>query len=175
MEEAKWYVVHTRTGYENKVKTDLEKTVENRNMQDLIQEIKVPTEEVVEIKETKDKVTRKLVQRKLYPCYLMVKMIMNTETWYIVRNATGVTGFVGPGSEPVPLTDAEVEEMGVERSSSELSYGVGDEVRVIDGPLENFVGKVESINTEQQKLTIVVNMFGRDTAVDLDFLQVKRV
>lgn len=171
MDEAKWYVVHTRTGYENKVKTDLEKTVENRNMQDRIQEIKIPTEEVVEIKDGK----KKVVQRKLYPCYLMVKMIMDSESWYVVRNASGVTGFVGPGSDPVPLTDEEVTAMGVEKIPIELDIQVGESVRIESGILENFVGVVEAIDTERQKISVVVNMFGRETPVELDFIQVKKV
>ena len=171
MDEAKWYVVHTRTGYENKVKTDLEKTVENRNMQDRIQEIKITTEEVGEIKDGK----KKVVQRKLYPCYLMVKMIMDSESWYVVRNASGVTGFVGPGSDPVPLTDEEVTAMGVEKIPIELDIQVGESVRIESGILENFVGVVEAIDTERQKISVVVNMFGRETPVELDFIQVKKV
>lgn len=170
MDEAKWYVVHTRTGYENKVKTDLEKTVENRNMQDLITEIKIPMEDVIEIKDGE----KKLVSRKVYPCYIMVKMVMNSETWYVVRNATGVTGFVGPGSDPIPLTDEEVTAMGVEKIPIELDVEVGDQVRIISGPLENFVGKVLNIDTEKQKIRILINMIRRETPVELDFVQVKR-
>jgi transcriptional antiterminator NusG len=169
--EAKWYVVHTRTGYENKVKTDLEKTVENRNMGDRIQEIKIPTEEVVEIKDGK----KKVVTRKIYPCYLMVKMIMDSETWYVVRNASGVTGFVGPGSDPVPLTDEEVTAMGVERIPIVLDIEPGESVRVESGPLEGFVGTVEEIDDERQKLKVIVSMFGRETPVELDFIQVKKI
>lgn len=171
MEEAKWYVVHTRTGYENKVKTDLEKTVEHRDMQDLIQEIKIPTEEVVEIKDGQ----KKTVSRKIYPCYIMVKMILTSETWYIVRNATGVTGFVGPGTDPVPLTDEEVTAMGVERIPIQLDVQVGDSVRICSGPLENFVGVVDYIDEERQKLRVIINMINRDTPVELDFFQVKPV
>lgn len=171
MEEAKWYVVHTRTGYENKVKTDLEKTVEHRDMQNLIQEIKIPTEDVIEIKDGK----KKMVQRKVYPCYIMVKMIMNSETWYIVRNATGVTGFVGPGTDPVPLTDEEVNIMGVESIPIEIDVQVGDQVRIINGPLEGFVGKVDMIDHERQKLRVIINMIHRETPVELDFVQVKPV
>ncbi len=169
MEEAKWYVVHTRTGYENKVKTDLEKTVEHRDMQDLIQEIKIPTEEVVEIKEGQ----KKTVSRKIYPCYIMVKMVMTSETWYIVRNATGVTGFVGPGTDPVPLTDEEVTAMGVERIPLKLDLQVGDSVRITSGALENFVGIVDHIDVERQKIRVIINMIQRDTPVELDFFQVK--
>jgi len=170
MEEAKWYVVHTRTGYENKVKTDLEKTVENRGLADKILEIKIPTEEVVEIKDGK----KKTVSRRLYPCYIMVKMIMNSETWYVVRNASGVTGFVGPGSDPVPLTEEEVTEMGVERVPVEVDIEVGESVRIEEGPLENFTGIVKSIDREHHKLSVMVNMFGRETAVELEYTQVKK-
>ena len=137
-EEAKWYVVHTYSGYENKVKEDLEKTVENRSLQDLILEVKYPTEEVVEMKDSK----RKVVQRKLFPGYVMVKMIMNDNTWYVVRNTRGVTGFVGPGSKPIPLSDEEVTAMGVEHIPIELDIVVGESVRVVSGPLENFIGTV---------------------------------
>ena len=129
MQEPKWYVVHTRTGYENKVKADLEKTVENRNMGDLIVEIRVPTEEVVEVKGGK----RKVSQRRIYPCYIMVKMIMTSEIWYIVRNAGGVTGFVGPGSDPVPLSEEEVAAMGVERLPIIIEVEVGEYLRLVAG------------------------------------------
>jgi transcription termination/antitermination factor NusG len=171
MEEAKWYVVHTRTGYENKVKTDLEKTVEHRGMQNLIQEIKIPTEEVIE---TAKDGGRKRVQRKVYPCYIMVKMIMNSETWYIVRNATGVTGFVGPGTDPVPLSDEEAAAMGVERVAID-HVAVGDHVRIIGGPLNDLVGVVESVDEENQKLRVVIDMIHRKTPVDLEFYQVRPV
>lgn len=171
MEEAKWYVVHTRTGYENKVKTDLEKTVENRGLADKILEIKIPTEEVVEIKDGK----KKTVSRRLYPCYIMVKMIMNSETWYVVRNASGVTGFVGPGSDPVPLTEDEVTEMGVERVPVEVDIEVGENVRIEEGPLENFTGVVKNIDREHHKLSVMVNMFGRETSVELEYTQVKKI
>lgn len=171
MENAKWYVVHTRTGYENKVKTDLEKTVENRKMQDRILEMKIPTEEIIEIKDGK----KKTVSRKLYPCYLMVKMVMDSETWYIVRNASGVTGFVGQGSDPVPLSEEEVELMNVERPPVVLDIAEGEEVRIVDGPLENFNGKVVLVDVDHQKLRVIVNMFGRETPVELDFAQVKKL
>lgn len=170
-EEAKWYVVHTRTGYENKVKSDLEKTVENRNLQHQIVEIKIPTEEVVEIKDNK----KKLVQRKVYPCYIMVKMVMNSETWYVVRNATGVTGFVGPGSDPIPLTDEEVALMGVERVSIELDVEVGDEVRITNGPFENFTGTVVSIDHEAQTLKVQIEAAHRIAPPELNFYEVKRI
>lgn len=170
-EEAKWYVAHTYSGYENKVKEDLEKTVENRNLQDMILEVKYPTEEVVEIKDGKRKVT----QRKTYPGYVMVKMIMNDNTWYIVRNTRGVTGFVGPGSKPIPLTDEEVTAMGVERVPIELDIEVGESVRVIAGPLENFLGTVEALDPERQKVKLTVSMFGRNTPVELDYIEVQKI
>ena len=147
MEEAKWYVVHTYSGYENKVKEDLIKAVENRNLQDMILEVKYPTEEVVEIKDGK----RKVYQRKVFPGYVMVKMIMNDKTWYVVRNTRGVTGFVGPGSKPIPLSDEEVTAMGVERIPIELDIEVGESVRVVSGPLENFIGTVEALDPEPRR------------------------
>ena len=170
-EEAKWYVVHTYSGYENKVKEDLEKTVENRNLQDMILEVKYPTEEVVEIKDAK----RKVVQRKVYPGYVMIKMIMNDKTWYVVRNTRGVTGFVGPGSKPIPLTDEEVTAMGVEHIPIELDIAVGESVRVVSGPLENFIGTGEALDPERQKVKLVVSMFGRNTPVELDYIQVQKL
>lgn len=170
-EEAKWYVVHTYSGYENKVKEDLEKSVENRHLEDLILEVKYPTEEVIEVKDGKRKVT----QRKVFPGYVMVKMIMNDNTWYVVRNTRGVTGFVGPGSKPIPLSDEEVTAMGVERIPIRLDITVGENVRIISGPLENFIGTVEGLDTERQKIKVVVSMFGRDTRVELDFIQVQKI
>ena len=170
-EEAKWYVVHTYSGYENKVKEDLEKTVENRSLQDLILEVKYPTEEVVEMKDSK----RKVVQRKLFPGYVMVKMIMNDNTWYVVRNTRGVTGFVGPGSKPIPLTDEEVTAMGVEHIPIELDIVVGESVRVIAGPLENFIGTGEALDPERQKVKLVVSMFGRNTPVELGYIQEQKL
>lgn len=168
---AYWYVVHTYSGYENKVKTNLEKTIENRGLEKWIEEVKVPTEEVVEIKDGK----RKSVVRKKYPGYLMVKMILTDESWYVVRNTRGVTGFVGPGSKPIPLTEAEVEAMGVERVPVVLDAAVGETVRILSGPLENFLGTIEEIDSGSQKVRVVVSMFGRNTSVELDFLQVERV
>lgn len=171
MEEAKWYVVHTRTGYENKVKTDLEKTVENRNMQDLIQEIMIPLEESIEIKDGK----KKTVSRKVYPCYLMVKMVMNSQTWYIVRNASGVTGFVGPGSDPIPLSDEEVAAMGVEPRSVEVDFEVGESVRVDTGPFKDLLGQIVEIDADRQKVKLTVSMFGRETSVELDCTEIKKL
>lgn len=173
-ESAKWYVVHTYSGYENKVKDNIEKTVENRGMQDLIQEVVIPMEEVVETKETEEGETeRKAVMRKVLPGYVIVKMVLNDVTWYIVRNTRGVTSFVGPGSKPVPLTDDEVVELGIEKLTVEVDFVVGDSVKVCSGPLDGFIGVVEEINTEKQKVKITVSMFGHDTPVELDFYQVE--
>lgn len=169
-EEAKWYVAHTYSGYENKVKEDLEKTVENRGLQDMILEISYPTEEVVEMKDGK----RKVVTRKMLPGYVMIKMIMNDKTWYVVRNTRGVTGFVGPGSKPVPLTDEEVTKLGVEYIPIELDLSVGESVRVVSGPLENFIGTVEALDPERQKVKLTVSIFNRDTPVELDYIQVQK-
>ena len=170
-EEAKWYVAHTYSGYENKVKEDLEKTVENRGLQDMILEISYPTEEVVEMKDGK----RKVVTRKMLPGYVMIKMIMNDKTWYVVRNTRGVTGFVGPGSNPVPLTDEEVTKLGVEYIPIELDLSVGESVRVVSGPLENFIGTVEALDPERQKVKLTVSIFNRDTPVELDYIQVQKL
>ena len=170
-DEAKWYVVHTYSGYENKVASNLEKTVENRGLQDLIREVKVPTETVTEIEDSKSRE----VERKVFPGYVFIKMVYTDETWYVVRNIRGCTGFVGPSSEPIPLTDAEVERMGVETKSVEISYSVGDSVRITDGPLEDFVGVVEEIDTEKNCVRVTVSMFGRDTAAELELDQAELI
>ena len=170
-DRAYWYVVYTYSSYENKVKTDLEKTVENLGMQDLILDIKVPMEETIEIKNGK----KKHVQRKLFPGYVMVKMFLTDESWYVVRNTRGVTGFVGPGSKPVPLSDSEVRFMGVEDVPIKLDVEVGESIIITSGPFESFIGVVDEINPEKQKVKVVVSMFGRDTSVELDFVQVKRI
>ena len=162
--DAKWYVVHTYSGYENKVATDLETIVENRGFQDLIHDIKIPTEKVVEIKEDG---TQKEVERKIFPGYVLVKMIVTDESWYVVRNVRGVTGFVGPGSKPVPLTDAEVESLGVEKRSVEINYKVGDNVKVIDSPLEGYTGVVDEIDIENNTVKITISLFGRETPAEL--------
>lgn len=168
-EEAKWYVVHTYSGYENKVASNLEKTVENRQLQDLIQEVRVPTEMVTEVKDNK---TRQ-VERKIYPSYVLVKMVLTDESWYVVRNIRGCTGFVGSSSKPIPLTDEEVARMGVEVRQVEVSYEVGDSVRIVDGPLDGFVGTVEEMNTEKNSVRVTVSMFGRETPVELELDQVE--
>lgn len=167
----KWYVVHTYSGYENKVKANLEKIIENRGFQDLILDIVVPMEEQIEIKEGRKKVSL----RKVFPGYVLIKMIMTDESWYVVRNTRGVTGFVGPGSKPVPLSDEEIKTMGVEESIPTVDYEVGDNVRVISGPLESFIGVVEEINMEKKKVRVSVSMFGRETPVELELLQIQKL
>jgi len=166
-----WYVVHTYSGYENKVKANLEKAIANRGFEDVILEVKVPMEESIEVKNGK----KKHVMKKRYPGYVMVKMILDDETWYVVRNTRGVTGFVGPGSKPIPLTDKEVRAMGVENVPIKLDVEVGENVMVTSGPLESFVGIIKEVQPEKQKVKVVVSMFGRDTLVDLDFVQIKRI
>lgn len=167
--EAKWYVAHTYSGYENKVMADIMKTVENRNMSDIIQDIKIPMEEVVEIKDNQ----KKVVERKIFPSYVMIKMIMTDESWYIVRNCRGVTGFVGPGSKPVPLTEEEVINMGLEHQVIKLDFTTGDNIRVKYGALEGFVGVITDIDMDKKKIKAKVSMFGRDTDVELEFNQVE--
>lgn len=166
-----WYVVYTYSGYENKVKTNLEKTVDNLGLHSSILDVKVPMEETIEVKNGK----KKHVQRKLYPGYVMVKMFLTDESWYVVRNTRGVTGFVGPGSKPIPLSDAEVRSMGVENIPIKLDVSVGESIIITSGPFESFIGVVEEVNVEKQKVKVVVSMFGRDTSVELDFVQVKRI
>ena len=171
-EEAKWYVVHTYSGYENKVASTLQTTVENRGLQDMIPDVKVPTEIVTEIR---DDGSTKEVERKLYPGYVFVKMVYTDETWYVVRNIRGCTGFVGPSSKPVPLTEHEVYKMGVESRVVEVSYGVGDQVRIIDGPLEDFVGIVEEMDTDKNYVKVITSMFGRETPVELELNQAEKL
>ena len=168
-EQARWYVVHTYSGYENKVAATIQKTVDNRGLEDLIADVRVPMETV---KEYKDDNTVKEVERKLFPGYVLIKMRMTDESWYIVRNTRGVTSFVGPGSKPVALTEDEVAALGVEKIEIKLSYEVGDSVKVIDGPLEGFVGVVDEIDFAQKAVKVTVSMFGRETPVELKFGQV---
>ena len=170
-EEAKWYVVHTYSGYENKVASNLEKTVENRQMQDLIQEVRVPTELVTEIKDNK----RREVERKIFPGYVLVKMVLTDESWYIVRNIRGCTGFVGPSSKPIPLTDEEIAKLGVVKKEVEVSYEVGDSVNITGGPLEGFIGTVEEVDLEKNRVRVMVSMFGRETPVELELDQAEPV
>lgn len=161
---AKWYVVHTYSGYENKVAGNLEKMVENRRLQELIQEISVPTEKVIEYKDDK----KREVERKIFPGYVLVKMIMDDDSWYVVRNIRGVTGFVGPASKPIPLTEEEVAALGVEKKQIEVRFAVGDSIRVTSGPLEGFIGTVEMIDVDKNKLRVIVSMFGRETPAELE-------
>ncbi len=167
MEEAKWYVIHTYSGYENKVKSNIESIVENRNMQDKIMEIRLPEEEVTEIKDDK----QKTVKRKVFPGYLFIKMVMDSESWYVVRNTRGVTSFVGPGSKPVPLTDEEIEGLALETRTVQFDLSIGDTVRICEGPLADFVGEITQINEAEQKFIVVVSMFGRETPVELEYGQ----
>ena len=170
-EVARWYVAHTYSGYENKVKDTLERAVENRGMQHLVQEVVVPMEEQIEIKDDKKKTTLK----KVFPGYVLIKMILTEESWYMVRNVRGVTGFVGAGGKPVPLTDEEIRSMGFEKMPVNINYEVGDTVQVASGPLEGFVGVVEEINMEKEKVRVLVSMFGRETPVELEFSQIQKM
>ncbi len=169
-DEAKWYVIHTYSGYENKVASNLEKVVENRQLQDLIKEIKVPTEIVVEIKE--DGKTKE-VERKIYPGYVIIKMIVTDKSWYAVRNIRGCTGFVGTTTDPIPLTEDEVARLGVETKKIEVSYDVGDSVQIVDGPLSGFLGIVDEIDIDNNNVRVTVSMFGRETPVDLELNQIE--
>ena len=168
-EQALWYVVHTYSGYENKVATNLETIVENRRLQDLIQEVKVPVEMVPELKDGKER----LVERKLFPGYVLVKMVMTDDTWHLVRNVRGVTGFVGSANKAIPLTEEEVLAMGMEKHEIVVKYNVGDHVKIVDGPLASFTGVVEEIEPEKNRVSVMVSMFGRETPVELELDQVE--
>jgi transcriptional antiterminator NusG len=170
-EKARWYVVHTYSGYENKVKANLEKAIENRNLESLIHDIQVPMEEVVEEKDGKRKVSLK----KKFPGYVLVKMIMGDESWYIVRNIRGVTGFVGPGSKPVPLSDEEVQSMGVSETAIDIDLEIGETIRIISGPLRDSIATIQEIILEKHKVKALVEMFGRETLAELDFNQVEKL
>lgn len=167
--EARWYVAHTYSGYENKVKADIENTIVNRNLQDQILEVCVPMQEV----EREGKDSKKLVQQKMFPAYVLIKMFMNDDTWYVVRNTRGVTGFVGPGSKPVPLTDEEVASMGLMSSVAEAPFSIGDSVIVTSGIWEDTVGIVRQIDLKNKTVTINIDMFGRETPTELSFNDVK--
>ena len=164
-DEAKWYVVHTYSGYENAVADSIMKSAENRKMTDLIHEVNIPMETVTEIE---DGVT-KTVERKVFPGYVLVKMILTDESWHLVRNVRGATGFVGSGNNAIPLTEAEIAQLGVEKHDVRIDFEVGSRVRVADGPLEGFFGTVEEIDLEKQSARVVVSMFGRETPIELDF------
>ncbi|MDA3846875.1 MAG: transcription termination/antitermination protein NusG [Vallitaleaceae bacterium] len=170
-EEAKWYVVHTYSGYENKVKANIEKLVENRKLYDQILEVTVPLHKVIEDKNG----IRKEVEKKLFPGYVLLKMMMNDETWYVVRNTRGVTGFVGPGSKPVPLTEPEIKAMGIELNIVEIDVALGDSVRVIDGPFEGSVGQVKEIHEHKRTVIVNLSIFGRETPVELEFSMMEQL
>jgi transcriptional antiterminator NusG len=170
-DEARWYVVHTYSGYENKVATNLEKIVENRKLQDWIHEVSIPTETVTEIKDGK----KREVEHKIFPGYVLVKMVMTDESWFVVRNTRGCTGFVGPNGKPTPLTDEEVAALGVEKHPVEINYAVGDMVRIIDGPLTSFTGLVDMLDVEKNKVRVIVSMFGRETPAELELDQVEPI
>lgn len=172
MEEAKWYVAHTFSGYENKVASNILTVVENRNLHDLIHEVTIPTETV---KELKSDGTEKEYQRKLMPGYVFVKMVMTDDSWYVVRNIRGCTGFVGPEGEPMPLTDEEVKNNCLEKVSVKVGYEVGDLVNVVDGPLEGFSGTVDEIDIPNNSVSVTVSMFGRENTVEFELDQLEKV
>lgn len=167
----RWYVVHTYSGYENKVKTDLEKTVKNRELENYFFDIVVPMEEQIEIKDGKKKASLK----KVFPAYVLVKMIVTEETWYIVRNTRGVTGFVGSGTDPIPLTDEEIRAMGFDESAISVDYEINDSVKILQGAFKDYIGTVQSIDKEKHRAKVLISMFGRETPVDVDFSQIERV
>jgi transcriptional antiterminator NusG len=168
-DNAQWYVVHTYSGYENTVKATIEKYVDNRNLQDLIREISIPLETVTEITDNGPKE----VTRKVFPGYVLVKMVLNDETWHIVRNIRGVTGFLGEGNKAIPLSEEDVLALGVEKREVIVSYQVGETVRITDGALESFLGVVDEIDLDRSKVRVVVSMFGRETPVELDLDQIE--
>ena len=170
-DNAKWYVIHTYSGYENAVAASIEKAAENRRMTDLIQAVSIPMETVTEITDSK----AKTVERKVFPGYVLVKMVMTDESWHLVRNVRGCTGFVGNATKPIPLTEDEIASLGVEKVQVVVNYAVGDSVKIIDGPLENFVGTVEELDVEKNNVRVVVSMFGRETPVDFELDQVEPV
>ena len=170
MSEAQWYVVHTYSGYENKVKVDIEKTIENRGLQDQILEVSVPLEEVIELKNG----AQKQVERKMFPGYVLIHMIMNDDTWYVVRNTRGVTGFVGPGSKPVPLTEEEMLPLGIKAENIQVDFAEGDMVVVTGGAWKDTAGVITAINTQKQTVTINVELFGRETPVEISFAEIKK-
>ena len=171
MAEAKWYVVHTYSGYENKVKANIEKSIQNLHLEDQILSVEVPMEDVVEVKNGQ----KKTVQKKLFPGYVLLHMDMNDETWYVVRNTRGVTGFVGPESKAVPLTEAEMANLGIRPEQVQIDYEVGDTVKVISGVWENTVGQIKAINMSKSMVTIGVDMFGSETAVEISFYDIKKM
>lgn len=171
MAEANWYVVHTYSGYENKVKANIEKTIENRHLEEEILEVRVPLQEVVELKNG----AKKTVQKKMFPGYVLVNMVMNDDTWYVVRNTRGVTGFVGPGSKPVPLTEAEMKPLGIKMENVSVDFGEGDTVAVVSGVWKDTVGVVQKMDFGKQTATINVELFGRETPVEISFAEVRQM
>ena len=171
MAEANWYVAHTYSGYENKVKANIEKTIENRHLEDQILEVRVPMQDVVEVKNG----AQKQVSKKLFPGYVLINMVMNDDTWYVVRNTRGVTGFVGPGSKPVPLTEEEIGLLGIQPEAIEIDYAEGDSVVVTGGAWKDTTGMIQSINRQKQLVTINVELFGRETPVEISFAEVKKM
>lgn len=171
MSEAKWYVVHTYSGYENKVKANIEKTIENRHLEDQILEVRVPLQDVVEMKNG----TAKQVQKKMFPGYVLLNMVMNDDTWYVVRNTRGVTGFVGPGSKPVPLTEEEMLPLGIKEENVQVDFIEGDMVVVTGGAWKDTTGVVSAINMQKQTVTINVELFGRETPVEISFAEIKKM
>jgi len=171
MSEANWYVVHTYSGYENKVKANIEKTIENRHLEDQILEVRVPMQDVIEMKNG----AKKQVQKKMFPGYVLLNMIMNDDTWYVVRNTRGVTGFVGPGSKPVPLTEAEMEPLGINNADMVIDFEEGDTVTITDGVWKDTVGVIQAMNHGKQIVTINVELFGRETPVEISFTEIKKM
>ena len=171
MAEAKWYVVHTYSGYENKVKANIDKAIENRHLEDQILEVRVPMQDVTEVKDG----VRKTSSKKMFPGYVLINMVMNDVTWYVVRNTRGVTGFVGPGSKPVPLTDAEMRPLGIKAENIVVDFGEGDTVAVIGGVWKDTVGVIRAMNHNKQSVTINVELFGRETPVEISFTDVKKM
>ena len=171
MSESKWYVVHTYSGYENKVKANIEKIIENRHLEEQILEVRVPMQDVVELKNG----AKKQVSKKLFPGYVLINMVMNDDTWYVVRNTRGVTGFVGPGSKPVPLTDAEMRPLGIQSENIVIDFAEGDNIIVTDGVWKDTVGVIQSINTGKQCVTINVELFGRETPVEINFTEIRKL
>ena len=171
MSETNWYVVHTYSGYENKVKANIEKTIENRHLEDQILEVRVPMQDVVELK---DGASRQ-VSKKMFPGYVLINMVMNDDTWYVVRNTRGVTGFVGPGSKPVPLTEEEMRPLGVQSDSVQIDFAEGDNVVVTGGVWKDTVGVIQAINENKQSVTINVDLFGSETPVEISFTEIKKM
>ena len=171
MAEANWYVVHTYSGYENKVKADIEKTIENRHLEEEILEVRIPMQDVVELKNG----AKKQVQKKMFPGYVLINMVMNDDTWYVVRNTRGVTGFVGPGSKPVPLTEEEMRPLGIKEEKVVVDFKEGDTVTIIGGVWKDTVGVIQSMNESKQIVTINVELFGRETPVEISFAEVKKM